>query len=386
MSKKRMPNIELVRLIGCFMVICIHTVTWYTNSGELLKNSLLLRCFFSDGVPLFWYIMGYFLFINPNNTLGKRLTKTFTQLLIPAFGIMLFSQIWQDWVLADFGEINFLSCLDMHSLDLKNLFSNILNWNSGMTFGGHLWYVFTYLEVILWSPLLAFVCTEEKKATKCRRFLMLLSSLYIINRDVKNATVLMGITTSYSLKIFSVINPTLLFVLIGYEVYIHKDLINKHASWLRWCGLAGFVGFNLLKYFSSVGAMSVDPSKNYFIGISTVFGYLSALCMFIGVLAFKFNSESKVSDLIRHLSSTTLGIYIIHGVVYRKLNAVGVRDIFYSIMNKYPGSLIAEIISTLSYAVAIFIVCYIIIMVIRLTKTFLLFIYDKLIGLKPKSN
>ncbi len=365
MVKKRMPNIELARIIGCFVVVCVHTVTWYEAGGELLKNSLFLRCFFTDGVSIFWYIMGYFLFSNPNTTLEKRLKKTGTQLLLPAFAVMVFSQIWQDWVLADIGQVSFLSCLDMHSFDFKNLFGNILSWKADMTFGGHFWYIFTYVEVILWTPLLAFVCTEDPRATKCRRFLMLLSILYVINQDVKNAVLLSGAAETYPVKIFSVITPTLLFVLIGYEISIHKELIKKHASWLKWCGFVGFFAFNLLKYVGSVRFMSVDPWDSYFLGISTVWGYLASLSIFVGVLALSFNAESGISGIIRNIGSTTLGIYLIHGLVFRKMNAVGIRDWFYTLMKNHPDNLLAETVCTIAYAVAVFIVCYLIIMILR---------------------
>lgn len=369
MVKKRMPNIELARIIGCFVVIVLHTITWYEVGGVLLKKSLFLRCFFVDGVPIFWYIMGYFLFSNPNNTLVKRLKKTGVQLLLPAFAVMVFSQIWQDWVLADIGQVSFLSCLDMHSFDFKNLFGNILSWNSGMTFGGHLWYVFSYVQVILWTPLLAFICTSDPKATKCRRFLMILAAIYVVNEDIKNAVLLSGTAETYPVKIFSVLTPTLLFVLIGYEISVHKELIKKHSSWLKWCGFAGYLVFNLLRYAGSVRFMKIDPSDSYFFGITTAAGYLSSICLFVGVLALRFNPESKISGVIRHLGSTTLGIYLIHGLVFRKMNAIGIRNWFYTLMKNHPDNIFAELVCTIAYAVAVFIVCYLIIIVLRGLKT-----------------
>lgn len=377
MVKKRMPNIELARIIGCFVVICIHTVTWYVAGGELLSNSLLLRCFFADGVPIFWYIMGYFLFSNPNTTLVKRLKKTGTQLLLPAFAVMVFSQIWQDWVLADIGQVSFLSCLDMHSFDVKNLFGNILNWSSKMTFGGHLWYVFSYVQVILWTPLLAFICTKDPKATKCRRFVMLLAALYVLNQDIKNAVLLSGAAEEYPVKIVSVITPTLLFVLIGYEISIHKELIKKHSGWLKWGGILGFLAFNLLRYAGSARFMRINPSDSYFLDITTVPGYLSSICLFVGVLSMNFNPDSKISGVIRHLGSTTLGIYLIHGIVFRKMNAIGIRDWVYTLMRNHPDNLIAETVCTIAYAVAVFIVCYLIIMILRGLKMLVKGLYSR---------
>lgn len=376
--KKRQANIELARIVACFLVICIHTVTWYTTEHGLLENSLLIRCFLTDGVSVFWYIMGYFLFANPNASHTRRMKKTFTGLLLPAFAVMVFSQIWQDWILADFGEVSFLSCLDMHSFDPHNLFGNILTWNSNMTFGGHLWYIFTYVQVLLWAPLLSFVCNGGEKATKCRRYLMLLCALYIVNRDISNIFTLSINGSTYPVSVYTVINPTLLFVLIGYETYLHRDTVKKCASLFKWCGIICFIGFNLLKYSYSLHDLRIDTSDSYFLGISTVSGYLASYGLFLALLCCDFRPDSKTEKTVLHLGSKTLGIYLIHGCVFRKTNALGLRDLVYTLYTRHPENLLIEVVCTLVYAVCVFLICYLIVLALQFVKRLLVSLYRSL--------
>lgn len=371
MEKKRTASIELARIVACLMVLVIHTVTWYTNKEGLLEGSLLIRCFVLDGVPIFWYIMGYFLFVNPNSSQLRRLKKTFTSLILPAVTVMVFCQIWQDWLTADIGGVGFLSCLDMHSLDVHNLVSNLLQWNSGMTFGGHFWYVFSYLQVILWVPLLQFVCVDEPRANKCRHYLLLLAVIYVINRDVSNIGILTIAEKKYPVTVYSVITPTLLYVLLGYEVYLHRADIMKNRQNIRWLGMAGFFLFNILRFFLAVRDMRVDSSKSYFLGIGTCCGYLASLSLFLSLLCWEFRENSLGEKITLFLGSKTLGIYLIHGCVYRKLQAIGVRSFVYQWYTQNLGNLIIEICATIAYALIVFAVCCLLVCMLKQAGVFL---------------
>ena len=368
MNKRRMPTIELTRIIGCFHVIGLHTITWYTNKNGLLENSLFIRCFLTDGVPLFWYIMGYFLFVNPNATLTYRLKKAVSTLLLPAFAVMVFSQIWQDWILSDIGGVSFLSCLDFHSFSFYNLFGNILRWSSDMTFGGHFWYIFSYVQVLLWTPLLQFVCVDEPKANRCRYYLIGLALLYIVNRDISNITVISINGNTYPVTVYSVITPTLLYILIGYETYLHRSWIQKHSSKLLYLGIGGFLLFNLLKYFLAVQFMRIDPSDSYFLNIGSGLAYLASYCLFIAIYCINIHENSRLEKVILAISSKTLGIYLIHGCVYRKMQAVGIRSFIYTPYQNHPNNILIEAFCTFLYALIVFVTCYALVLLLNFLK------------------
>lgn len=378
MKTQRQANIELARILGCLLVICIHFIV-YTQQDQIFQNEFLIRCFVTDGVPIFWYIMGFFLF---RGSITKKAIKTITDLLIPAFIVMLFAQIWQDWIRADFGVVNFFSCLDMHSFDAQNLFGNILKWNAKMTFGGHFWYIFSYVQVILWAPLLRYVCVDEPKAGKCRHYLMILAALSVINTDIKNIYVLTINGEAYSPTIYTVITPVLLFVLLGYEISIHYNKIQKNAKWIRWVGFLGFFLFNFIKYKLSFYYINIDINNTYFMGTNTVMGYLASLCLFLFLICIKIPDNSKTAKLINVIASYTLGIYLIHVCTIGKLKAIGVKDIVYTLANNYPDSFFAELLCTIMYAIVVFITSGCIIFLIRLIKKSAIYIYKKVARIK----
>lgn len=380
--RKRQANIELARVVACFIVVMLHTITWFLTNTRLIENSLFIRCFLFDGVPIFWYIMGYFLFAKKDVTLGNRLKKTTLQLLLPAFAVMVFAQIWQEWILADFGKVNFFACLDLHSFDFHNLFGNILKRSASMTFGGHFWYIFAYLEVILWTPLLGYVCVDEPKANKVRRYLMLLAAIFVVYRDVSNISVLKINGDSYPINLYQILNTTLLSVLIGYETFLHREWIKSHASTIRWVGLATYIIACVMKFELSASYMRVDPMDDYFIGIDTVLGYLSSYGLFMAVYCTPIRENSTQEKFILHLGGKSLGIYLIHVCVYKKLAAVGIRNFFYTLYTKDPNNLLVEILCSIVYAVFVFIVTYVIVLILQSLKKLFKILFQKLKSLQ----
>ena len=107
--------------------------------------------------------------------------------------------------------------------------------------------------------------------------------------------------------------------------------------------------------------MRIDISDSYFLGISTVCGYLASYSLFIAIYCVTVKSDSKAEHIVLNLASKTLGIYLIHGCVFRKLKAIGVRRIVYTWYVQHPDNLLVEVICTLSYAAVVFFVCYLII-------------------------
>lgn len=367
MEQRRNANIELARIVGCLMVVCLHICTWYTSGNEVISNALLIRSFLNDGVPIFWYIMGFYLFAHPDASNYKRFIKALRSLVLPAFGVMLFAQIWQDWILDGSGKVDFFSCLDMHSFDGYNLFGNLLQWKSDMTFGGHFWYVFSYMEVLLWVPLLKYVCVNEKKANRCRQYIMLLTILFVICRDINNITTLSICGNIYTIRIPTIISPTILYVLIGYEVSQHIVFIQNNAKWARWIGVVCFAGFNFMKFLVSDHMLNIKLSNTYFTGIGSVLDYLASLAIFTSILSLPIKHGGFVERGIQHLASGTLGVYLIHTCVYRKLNALGVRNAVFATSVR-AENLPREILCTMEYALIVFLISYLIMLSYRILR------------------
>lgn len=56
---KRESSIELARIIGCIIVVSLHCLCIFYASTNI---TYLFKAFLLNGVPLFWFITGYFLF------------------------------------------------------------------------------------------------------------------------------------------------------------------------------------------------------------------------------------------------------------------------------------------------------------------------------------
>ena len=56
--KQRDWSVELMRIIGCLIVIGCHTIPWPISVGGVYLNSkVLLQCFYGDGVLLFTAVL-----------------------------------------------------------------------------------------------------------------------------------------------------------------------------------------------------------------------------------------------------------------------------------------------------------------------------------------
>ena len=62
-NKKRDASIELIRIVACITVVLTHLSlnVFDQYHSQVDWSRLFEKCFFSDGVPIFYMIMGFFL-------------------------------------------------------------------------------------------------------------------------------------------------------------------------------------------------------------------------------------------------------------------------------------------------------------------------------------
>ena len=78
-NKQRDPSIELLRIIGTLCVIDTHIKLNFRSFSNFYIT--LFACFCADGVGIFWYIMGFFIF--EKISYKKRLNNLFKKICIP---------------------------------------------------------------------------------------------------------------------------------------------------------------------------------------------------------------------------------------------------------------------------------------------------------------
>lgn len=63
MEKKRDASVELLRIVACFFIVCVHLVAQDFNMGRVSFSRIYIHILVCDGVALFWFILGFFCFV-----------------------------------------------------------------------------------------------------------------------------------------------------------------------------------------------------------------------------------------------------------------------------------------------------------------------------------
>ena len=114
-TKKRDISIELVRVFACLTVIATHLCLQVYNVFDVQVDwsRLFQKCFFSDGVPLFFMITGFFLM---NGRSYKKIWKsTAKKILLPSLIFVLFTQVFYLFII---NKQSFIYCLKAFSIFL----------------------------------------------------------------------------------------------------------------------------------------------------------------------------------------------------------------------------------------------------------------------------
>lgn len=79
---KRNVSLEMLRIIGCILVIWAHIQLPLIEYGELYHGRLFISSMIGDDVPIFLLITGFFLFQNVElNNITQIFKKKLTQFL-----------------------------------------------------------------------------------------------------------------------------------------------------------------------------------------------------------------------------------------------------------------------------------------------------------------
>lgn len=224
-TKKRDISVDLIRLFACLSVIGTHLCLQVLNQAynRIDWGRLLEKSFFTDGVPLFFMITGFFL---ANGRNYKKIWKsTIMKVLTPSIIYILFSQIFYMFIV---NKESIMWCLQniLTNLNIVQIFKGILTGNLTVinTLCDHLWYILSYVKIIIWIPVLWLVCKEEKSSKLARRIIIAFGIIATVITDIKR---FITIPTIGAVKIFGLVDMELLYVLLGYELFVHKDKITK---------------------------------------------------------------------------------------------------------------------------------------------------------------
>jgi surface polysaccharide O-acyltransferase-like enzyme len=106
----------------------------------------------------------------------------------------------------------------------------------------HLWYIFSHIKIVIWMPLLWLICKNESTPNLARRMAIVFGVIALILQDVQKFVVI----PDFALNVFTMVDPVILYVLFGYELFINKDKIKNNKK-LCVISLALFAFINVVK-------------------------------------------------------------------------------------------------------------------------------------------
>ena len=156
-EKKRNVNIELVRILACISVIALHT--WKGSGIDEVPTVIkgVIRVFEKHNVPLFFIIMGFFMF-RGNKSYWVKVKDLINRIIIPSLVALVFYEFMQG-VLE--GNMSLQDAFTAPLFKLASIFKLIVSTSPG--YNPTLWFVYEYIRIVLLAPFIALLCKEEKE-------------------------------------------------------------------------------------------------------------------------------------------------------------------------------------------------------------------------------
>lgn len=348
-KKKRDVSIDLIRLFACLTVIATHLCLQVLNQcyNRIDWSRLLEKSFLTDGVPLFFMITGFFLV---NGRSYKKIWKsTIVKILLPSFIYILFAQIFYMFIV---NKESFVWCLKnaIVNSNIVGICRSIVTGDvtSINTLCQHLWYIFSYVKIIIWIPILWLICKEEKTPKLARRIVIFFGVLATIITDVQRF-----VPGLQAINTFQLVDREILYVLLGYELFVHKDKIKNNKKICIISSLA-FLIINYLRYKIEIKYMVINSftdivgRENFIEWRYTFLNIISGLSVFMAIYSFEIKNET-LSKIIVWLSDKTFGIYLIHYLILAKVDLYKFEKIekFYYELLYLAVGLVATFIASL---------------------------------------
>ena len=307
-TDKRNYVVDVIRIIACLIVIGNHCCLQAFNEyySQVDWSRLFEKCFLTDGVPLFFMITGFFI-VNGRNY--KKIWKsTLIRVLLPTFIYVIFVQVFYMFIV---NKESFLWCIknSFYNLNIQGIIRTILTGNLVHinSLCEHLWYIFSYIKIIICVPIIWLLCKEQDTSKLARRIIIgfgIVSSLII---DIQRFYIIPGIG---KIRVLELVDREILYVLFGYEIFINKDKISNNKK-VFYLSSVIFILINVIRYKVEQHYMVINSFYNIigrenFIewqySIISMISSVSLFCLIYSGLTIK---SKKLKSIILFISNKT---------------------------------------------------------------------------------
>ncbi len=356
-------GVELMRILGCFIVIACHCVVAYQFDGEYHPDNTFIATLWADGVAIFWLVAGFFIFKSADA--GKKLKNFSVKRLLPALGVGGLLFYLYDWATTDTTFLESLHHTKQEYIDLFTGENGLLKLKSPFPKSGHFWYVIVYVFVLLAFPALkGFWDWMQENKNREELFLIISFVSLAVNDRMANATFNFWNTSIQALV------PSCIFILWGAILYKNKKRFEK--GWLGVVGLIGFFAVNLLRT-----EVMVHTGEGHYMYWFTTFGLVAAICIYAFCMNVGRLLQNHVAGkIVCYISSYTFMIYLVHYGVKDVLSYLGLKDKIREISPlRTPGTVVGY---TLLMTVSTFIASFILVLLLHYSKILIQLILKKL--------
>lgn len=322
--KKRDPGIDFIRVIACLLVIGIHVDTMGTGDS----SKLLIRLLFSDGVTLFFILSGFFFF---KKGFKDTLKRTLTGIVLPGVIVMLLSFQFAPFIR---DESSLLYCFTHINFDIRVFITDLFSWGGSIreSLAGHLWYIFTYLELVLAYPLLKPLYTYNTqvhdKDAKARsiekiydgdryyRYRWFIIGFIFINQIIMDLN-MTGLISLLPVQIspFMLYTTPAMLLMIGAEIGYLKKII-KVSSWkVGVAALVICVVMFIARFFMQKLVFSYNQTQDFYLYWNCAFATVQSTAFVILVMCIDLK-DNKIVNFIARAGKYTFYIYLLHYSVY----------------------------------------------------------------------
>lgn len=284
MENSRNCSIDLLRILCCFLVVCIHTAPLYQSYTQLEVTEgqkyivLGLESFVRVGMPVFFVISGMFILNKEVTSLYDFYKKRLTSIIIP-------------FIVASILHFSLKQYINNDDFSMKGYMLALVGTTS---ISDHFWFVYAIIGIYIVSPV----------------FSLLVSSL-----DAKKASLILKIVFAFIL-LNVYVSPFIKGMFlpeIGMWLlyFISGGLITKLKIKTRVYTIGFVVGYLLTIIASYINNGHFLPInlRQYDSGINM---YIFAMC-FAGIFwSINMKVKGVCAHFITYLSSATYMIYLLH--------------------------------------------------------------------------
>lgn len=313
----RNAGIDILRIVSCFMVVCIHTCLNYKYGQDSLNNTLALfgQSLFRIGLPVFFMLSGFFIL---NSRVDFSANSLFSKIKKVAIPFIFYSII--HWFVINNGMTISVSGVIAY-------FNALIVRNS---ISIHFWFVYSLIGIYIFAQPINYLL-KDISVNGSFFGLCTLAFIILYNGDLPSVSTVLPIP--------GIDKWTAYFVAGGFIARI-KDKVTLGQSLL----------LLIIGYFLIVSLSVYNGEKHLPMPYDFSIGMFAACCGVV-ILFSKLNVTN--GEILSKFSASTYGAYLIHICVLKLLSPV-----YFTHFHK-PG-IINYFLSTCILSVFVFVVSMII--------------------------